>query len=64
MKFIFFSIFVLRLRIYVVAINVVFMRNVDSYCVRVSSLNVGTGTGKGRSFVDMMETRKVGLVCV
>ena len=24
------------------------MQNVDSYCVRVGSLNVGTVTGKGR----------------
>ena len=38
------------------------MRNLDSYCVRVGSLNVGTVTGKGRSLADMMETRKV--VCV
>ena len=30
----------------VVAINVDFMRNLDSYCVRVGSLNVGTVTGK------------------
>ena len=49
---------------YVVAINVVFMRNVDSYCVRVGSLNVGTVTGKGGSLADMMETRHVGLLCV
>ena len=47
-----------------VAINVVFMRNVDSYCVRVGSLNVGTLRGKGRSLADMMETRKVRLLCV
>ena len=25
-----------------------FMRNLDSYCVRVGSLNVGTVTGRGR----------------
>ena len=49
---------------YVAAINVVFMRNVDSYCVRVGSLNVGTVTGKGGSLADMMETRNVGLLCV
>ena len=36
------------------------MRNVDSYCVRVGSLVVGTVTGKERSLADMMETRKVG----
>ena len=35
------------------------MRNVDSYCVRVGSLNVGTVTGKGRSLANMMETRNV-----
>ena len=40
------------------------MRNVDSYCVRVGSLNVGTVMGKGRSLADMMETRKVGVLCV
>ena len=40
------------------------MRNVDSYCVRVGSLNVGTVTGKGGSLADMMETRNVGLLCV
>ena len=49
MNIIFFSIFFLRLRIaYLVAINVVFMRNLDSYCVRVGSLNAGTVTGRGR----------------
>ena len=32
--------------------------------MRVGSLNVGTVTGKGRSLADMMETRKVGLLCV
>ena len=32
--------------------------------MRVGSLNVGTVTGKGRSLVDMMETRNVGLLCV
>ena len=31
--------------------------------MRVGSLNVGTVTGKGRSLADMMETRKVGLLC-
>ena len=31
-----------------VAINVVFMQTLDSYCVRVGSLNVGTVTGRGR----------------
>ena len=30
------------------AINVVFMRHLDSYCVRVGSLNAGTVTGRGR----------------
>ena len=45
MNIIFFSIFFLRQ--YLVAINVVFMRNLDSYCVRVGSLNVGTVTGRG-----------------
>ena len=40
------------------------MQNLDSYCVRVGSLNVGTVTGKGRSLADMMETRKVRLLCV
>ena len=54
MKIIFFSIFVLRLRICSRYLNVVFMRNVDSYCVRVGSLNVGTVTGTGRSLADMM----------
>ena len=39
------------------------MRNVDSYCVRVGSFNVGTVTGEGRSLADMM-ARKVGLLCV
>ena len=38
------------------------MRNVDSYCVRVGRLNVGTVTGKGGSLADMMETRYVGLL--
>ena len=46
MNIIFFSIFFLRQ--YFVAINVVLMRNLDSYCVRVGSLNVGTVTGRGR----------------
>ena len=46
MNIIFFSIFFLRQ--YLVAINVVFMRNLDSYCVRVGSLNVETVTGRGR----------------
>ena len=46
MNIIFFSIFFLRQ--YLVAINVVLMRNLDSYCVRVGSLNVGTVTGRGR----------------
>ena len=46
MNIIFFSIFFLRQ--YLVAINVVLMRNLDSYCVRVGSLNVGTVTGIGR----------------
>ena len=32
--------------------------------MRVGSLNVGTVTGNGRSLADMMETRKVGLLCV
>ena len=49
---------------YVVTINVVFMRNVDRYCVRMGRLNVGTVTGKGGSLADMMETRNVGLLCV
>ena len=31
--------------------------------MRVGSLNVGTVTGKGRSLADMMETRKVGVLC-
>ena len=30
----------------------------------VGSLNVGTATGKGRSLADMMETRKVRLLCM
>ena len=30
----------------------------------LNSLNVGTVTGKGRSLVDMLETRKAGLLCV
>ena len=46
MNIIFFSIFFLRQ--YFVAINVVLMRNLDSYCVIVGSLNVGTVTGRGR----------------
>ena len=32
--------------------------------MRVGSLDVGTVTGKERSLADMMETRKVGLLCV
>ena len=32
-----------------------FMRNLDSYCVRVGSLNVRTVTGRGRVLADMME---------
>ena len=35
-----------------------FMRHLDSYCVRVGSLNVGG------SLADMMETRTVGVLCV
>ena len=30
----------------------------------MGSLNVGTVTGKGRSLADMMDTRKVDLLCV
>ena len=33
----------------------VFMRHLDSYCVRVGSLNVRTVTGRGRALADMME---------
>ena len=32
--------------------------------MRVGRLNVGTVTGKGRILADMIETRKVGLLCV
>ena len=32
--------------------------------MRMGSLNVGMVTGKGRNLADMMETRKVGLLCV
>ena len=31
------------------------MRYLDSYCVIVDSLNVGTVTGRGRELADMME---------
>ena len=49
MIIIFFSIFCLRLIIiYLVAINVVVMQHLDSYCVRVGTLNVGTVAGRGR----------------
>ena len=47
MNIIFFSIFFLRLKI-LVAIYVVFMRHLDSYCERVGSLNVRTVAGRGR----------------
>ena len=30
----------------------------------MGSLNVGTVTGRGRNLADMMETRKVGVLCV
>ena len=40
-----------------------FMRHLDSYCVRVGSLNVWTVTGKGGSLA-VMETRQVGVLCV
>lgn len=32
--------------------------------VRVGTLNIGTMTGKGRELADMMEQRKVGILCV
>ena len=32
--------------------------------VRVGTLNVGTMTGKGRELADMMERRKVDILCV
>ena len=48
MNIIFFSIFFFVAENNLVAINVVFMWNLDSYCVRVGSLNVGTVTGRGR----------------
>ena len=32
--------------------------------VRVGTLNVGTMTGRGREVADLMERRKVGVLCV
>ena len=32
--------------------------------VRVGTLNVGTMTGRGRELADLMERRKVGVLCV
>ena len=32
--------------------------------VRITTLNIGTMTGKGREIVDMMERRKVDMACV
>lgn len=32
--------------------------------VRVGTLNVGTMTGKGRELADMMERRKVDILCI
>ena len=32
--------------------------------VRVGTLNVGTMTGKGMELADLMERRKVGVLCV
>ena len=41
------------------------MRHLDSYCVRVGSLNVGTVTGRGGELGGYMtETRQVGVLCV
>ena len=63
MNIIFFSIFFLRQ--YFVAINVVLMRNLDSYCVRVGSLNVGTVTGRGRELGGYDGNEKVwSVVCM
>uniref|UniRef100_A0A3B3BTI6 ribonuclease H n=1 Tax=Oryzias melastigma TaxID=30732 RepID=A0A3B3BTI6_ORYME len=39
-------------------------RKVTSVGLRVGTLNVGTMTGKGRELVDMMQRRKVDILCV
>ena len=39
-------------------------RKAKSVEVRVATLNVGSMTGKGRELIDMMERRKVNVLCV
>ena len=39
-------------------------RKAKSVEVRAATLNVGSMTGKGRELVDMMERRKVDILCV
>lgn len=39
-------------------------RNARSLGLRVGTLNVGTMTGKGGVLVDMMQRRKVDILCV
>ena len=63
MNIILFSIFFLRLRIFS-RHKIVCMRNLDSYCVSVGSLNVGTVTGRGMELGGYDGTRKVGVLCV
>ena len=39
-------------------------RRVSNERMRVGTLNVGTMTGRGRELVDLMERRKLGVLCV
>ncbi|XP_068241086.1 craniofacial development protein 2-like [Palaemon carinicauda] len=39
-------------------------RKISEERMRVATLNVGTMTGKGREVVDLMERRKIGMLCV
>ncbi|XP_068235528.1 uncharacterized protein [Palaemon carinicauda] len=39
-------------------------RKISEERMRVATLNVGTMTGKGRELVDLMERRKIGVLCV